>query len=96
MTWSRIPKERGLAAVGQGERGWILKRDGERIATVDVLYRNWSRVKTGYYFYARAGLVSINTAARQDPPFETAEEAKAACRKWVVEKFAEGSRRGAR
>lgn len=86
LTWSREPREKGLAAVCQGERGWHLKADGKMIGTVRPHYKGFSREKIGYYWYARSDELGIpvrNTAGIKH--YATPEEAKEACKKYVLD-----------
>lgn len=78
MAWRRQPSEKGLASVGQGERGWDLWLGKiEKVAYVRPCYRSWSREKVGYYCVVRSDLpgmtiILVNTAA---DPATTIEQA---------------------
>lgn len=84
LTWSREPRQRGLAGVVQGERGYDLKYDGEivgRARPLPVGHRRYN----GYYWYAvsdRSGIPLRNTSDKRVP---TIDEAKAHCVAYVRE-----------
>lgn len=87
LRWRREPRETGLRSVCQGERGWELRRGGERLASVSVQTRGWSKEKIGYYFSGRIGNVFINTAAEGRAPFPDSESAKREAEKWVKDQI---------
>lgn len=69
--WSKQPNETGLRRVVQGTRGYDLKKDGERLATVRPLYSPTDRFQViGWYWYG----FGQNTCGS---PVSTPEEAKA-------------------
>lgn len=52
LTWKREANEQGLSSIGQAERGWELRLNGRRIASVSPLSggRRWETV--GWFFSA--------------------------------------------
>ena len=69
--WRRQPSNTGLSSIGQRERGYELRENGEILARVSPLTGNLDRFEvTGWYWYG----FGINTANR---PVETPEQAKA-------------------
>ncbi|WP_146123546.1 hypothetical protein [Burkholderia multivorans] len=69
--WSKEPRETGLRAITQGERGFHLKKDGKILATVLPLMMPGSRFTViGWYWYG----FGQNTCRS---PVSTPEEAKA-------------------
>lgn len=72
LRWKRQPKDKGLAGVCQGERGFDLCENGITIGYVRPLFKGLSREKVGYYWYG----CSKNTS---NVPVETIEEAKSKC-----------------
>lgn len=70
--WSRDPRETGLRAVVQGERGFQLKKDGDvivRVAPIKKGGSSWGEV-IGWYWYGMGQNTCIS-------PCDTADEAKA-------------------
>lgn len=85
VTARREPREAGLAGVVQGPRGYIIKCNGKDVGRVSALFAGFGKAGTrGWYFYASAGDVRINTC-NDAIPFATAEEARDACIAWVKE-----------
>lgn len=71
--WRREPRERGLAAICQGTRGWDYCESGEVIARVRPLSAgrlNGLNV-SGWYWYGDG----VNTASTE--PFDSPEDAQA-------------------
>lgn len=69
--WSKEPRETGLRAITQGERGFHLKKDGEIIARVQPLTGPNSRWDVVGWFWYGFGNNTCHT------PVSTPEEAKA-------------------
>lgn len=88
LTWKREPRETGLAAICQGERGFHLNLNGINIGSVSPLYKGFGRDKIGYYWCVGSApeikLPYRNTANRR-PAYATVEEAKEACKAYVLE-----------
>lgn len=83
LRWRKQPSERGLARIGQLPRGVDLRRGGECLACV----RPTSQSGEAWFWRARIGDESTNTACRPQP---TIEEAQAEAEAWVREREAEG------
>jgi hypothetical protein len=80
LHFRRVPREKGLAAICQGERGYYLFYGDEKVATVAV-YQLFST----YYWYARhdeLGIPLKNTCVNGDL-YASIDDAKAACRAYV-------------
>ena len=73
LSWKREPRETGLRAVTQGERGYDLRYGGIEVARVRPLKRNGG----GYYWYARADELGVGFKNTAYEPVATVEEAKA-------------------
>ena len=86
LTWRKQPNETGLRSIGQGPRGAILKVDGEDVGRVYAYGRGITGdPHRGWYWTARdnAGHIPLrNTAGK---PVKDLEEAKAACKAYVLE-----------
>jgi hypothetical protein len=82
LTWSRNPRETGR--VSAGPRGWTLKADGVRVGSVSIAYEGFSRDVEGWYFAARGADIALNNSAARGVFYPDAEEAKAACKAYVV------------
>lgn len=52
LRWSRVPRETGLRAVGAGPRGWVLSWGPNRLASVHVMFKGFSRETDGWCFVA--------------------------------------------
>jgi hypothetical protein len=68
--WKRQPNARGLARVGQGERGWELWTGDKRVGSVSVRYVGFGRERSGYYAVVREdslGVLLINTCGEPVP-----------------------------
>jgi hypothetical protein len=87
LTWSRQPDETGLARVRQSPRGAVLKANGKEAAYVSPHLggRNWREV-IGWYFVGM-GRNSFNDPDRAGV-YPTIDEAKAACKAWIVAQIA--------
>ena len=87
LTWSRQPDDSGLARIIQGPRGAVLKADGKPVAHVspDMGGRVYRDI-LGWYFYGM-GRNSLNDPDRAGI-FPTIDEAKAACKAWIVAQIA--------
>lgn len=88
LTWKREPKAKGLASVAQGERGYYMRLNKERIGTVAP----WSRNDGHYCWYASVGKERMNTACN---PVATVEEARAQCMAWVKQQLKNGAQSNA-
>lgn len=88
LRWRRHPNERGLAFVGQRERGLELRDKGVVIANVYPHVDQYRRT-TGWWWVARIGDDLMNTCAQR---WDTKEEAKAAADAWVRERYRRGAR----
>lgn len=80
LTWSKDKRQTGLARVCAGPRGWTLRVDGVRAATVNPLYEGFSRTVTGWYYTTgwEYGL------PRRQETHPDEEAAKLACREFVL------------
>lgn len=84
LRWSRQPRETGLRAVGAGPRGWILWWGSTKLASVNVLFKGFSRDTDGWYFVARADELGIplhNTCSVRGRP---ADDVRAECVEHVM------------
>lgn len=86
LTWSREPRERGLAGVCQGERGKDLKLSGCRIAYVRTFGRYHPLYGRGLWYWVASsdkdGIPLRNTCGA---PNSTLEDAQQACEAYVRE-----------
>lgn len=89
LTWSRQPDETGLARVCQPPRGAILKANGKEVAYVSPVLGWPNRHILGWYF------VGMGQNSYNDPDgtgvFPTMNEAKAACKAYIVGQLAKGT-----
>ena len=85
LRWKKEPDESGLASIGQAERGWDLRRDGEELASVRPIERPRFNV-VAWYFCASVGDDRYNSYADKKA-WKTPEAAKAAAEKWVRERL---------
>lgn len=77
--WRREPSLTGLASIGQGPRGYELRRDGETLIFVEPRGGNWNTGPLkGWYWYG----FNRNTLAEKLPLWPTAEDAKADAADW--------------
>lgn len=87
LFWRREPREKGLAGVCQGERGYHLMFQGSRIGSVNVRYgHGFSLTKEGYYWSARLDVngeskIPLKNTCNNFVP--TIEQAKAECEAYV-------------
>ena len=86
LSWRKQPNETGLAAVGQGPRGAILKVNGDDVANVYAHGRSG-----GWYYVARNNSGTIPLRNTCDKVVKDLEAAKAACEAYVRECLAKGS-----
>jgi hypothetical protein len=86
LTWKREERKTGLARVTQGERGYALRMDGEQIGAV-YPFRGRKRGAPGYYWTAWVNGKTENT---RENPLPTIEDAKAACKAWVLAELTAG------
>lgn len=77
MTWRRQPGEKGLASIGQSERGWDLRIAGEDVAAVRPRVRGF-RETEGWYFYGRDDARDVPLENTANAPVGTPEEAMSA------------------
>jgi hypothetical protein len=80
LTWRKQPREPGLRGIGQGERGYELRHEGEHLGGAYPSFVGWGREKVGYYCSGRwdeMGVPHLNTCQE---PVPTIEEAKAQLR----------------
>lgn len=81
LTWRRQARDKGLARLTQGERGYDLVCNGEVVGRVRVGYDKGSKV---YYFYAGSSQHGIRTNnSVLDTNYNDVESAKAACKEYV-------------
>ena len=81
LTWRKQPHSAGLASIGEGPRGAILKVNGEDVGFVQATRVGWDFAWRGWNWYARGeGVPPRNEASVR---IATAEEAKAACEAYV-------------
>jgi hypothetical protein len=86
ITWKREPNEQGLASIGQVERGYDLRINGERVVSVRPVTSGsvMDRETRGWYWYggsAAHGIPNKNTWNRT--PFATIDDAKADAEAYV-------------
>src|SRR5687767_1255595 len=85
LRWKRQPRETGLRGVGQGPLGWDLYWGPNRLASVRVLWKGFSRETDGWYYVAREDSLSVphrNTCGERGVPPHTVRNA---CVSYVVE-----------
>lgn len=83
LAWRKQPRERGLAAICQGERGYELRLAGETVMAVAPKTEPFNRyVVTGWYWYG----LGANTAR---VPVATPEIAKAQALQYAKAKLKE-------
>lgn len=90
ITFCREPRETGLGRATQGTRGWYVKVNGKMCGAVSVhkslniadRYANPEDQR--WYWYARTGSQYRNTVSEKPV---TADEAKAACKAWLLEEL---------
>jgi hypothetical protein len=80
LRWRRAPRLSGLASVGQGERDYELREDGETILRVCKARDFGSFTTRGWFFAGRVDGQYVNTC---DALVSTAEEAKENADAWV-------------
>lgn len=81
ITWKKQPSEQGLARVCQDERGKVISVNGQEVGGAFPLYKGLGKEKIGYYWCARKEEIGItgNNSTIHGKPFETIDEAVAAC-----------------
>jgi hypothetical protein len=85
LRWKREPRESGLRGVAQGPRGWHLYWGPNRIASVAVLFKGFSRERDGWYFYASDDNLKVpyrNTCGERGIP---AAQVRDSCVAYVLE-----------
>lgn len=86
LAWRREKVWTGLMSMVQGERGYELFCDGERIGSASPKYEGWGRVKNGYYwFVAKIPALGVEWRNTSNSPVSTIEEAKDQCMSYVKE-----------
>jgi hypothetical protein len=80
LTWKREPDERGLAAVAQRPRGFVLSYGGVEVAYV-YPSMNWRDIVGWYYVAGYVDGVPHRNTCRE--LVATPDEAKAACIDYV-------------
>lgn len=79
-SWRKEPNETGLRSVGQGPRGYELRKDGDWLIKVAPSGGNWMRPLEGWYWYG----LDTNTFNTK-PLFATAEDALADAKAYYKE-----------
>ena len=82
LTWRKQPNESGLARVGQGPRGAVLKVDGEDVGRVCANSVGFNEYR-GWYWTAvdNAGRVPLKNTC--DKPVAALDDAKRQCEAYV-------------
>jgi len=82
ITFKREARYTGLAAIGQGYRGFDIRLDGEDIGTISGYKERWNPTK--FYFYLHYNGKTINTATKESfQIFDSEDDAKAAVKKFL-------------
>lgn len=85
ITWRKQPNEKGLASVGQGPRGAILRVDGEDIGHVSASCKGLAFRWDGWYWVARSdGKVPLKNTASESKYYKDIEDAKRDCKAYVM------------
>lgn len=85
MTWRKQPHSSGLASIGEGPRGAILKVDGEDVGFVNALSRDiglglrWN----GWYWYAVGDRIPLRNSSAGGLFYNELDKAKKACKEYV-------------
>ena len=80
FTWSKEPRQTGLAGVCQGPRGFVLKHGCAEVATVSPLTDGPSRwTPNGWYWCAENMAGVRHNSLWNTPRYATPDEAKTAC-----------------
>ena len=83
LTWSKQPSEQGLASVGQGPRGAILKVDGKRIGTVSAVSIGWKSWRGWFWSTPPDDDLGIPWHNSHETPSFDLDAAKAECEAYV-------------
>lgn len=84
VTWRKQPYSSGLASMGEGPRGAILKVDGRDVGHVCANRLGMKYEWRGWYWCAWGEGIPIKNTAADHVFYDDLEVAKSACKAYVV------------
>ena len=87
VTWRKQPHEPGLASIGEGPRGAILRVDGEDVGHVYARRLGMAFEWKDWYWTARGEGVDPRNSSAEGRYYDDIEAAKADCRAYIMERL---------